>query len=413
MALERLSTQTYLLQSSQQNKRPPDFDKIRLEAASVFECLQEGLHVTCRVPHRVGLYLELEKDDTNRSSPGGISSESEAFRIVMYHELQPGMQRVPWAMEEAEVRLIDTMNSPLENQSFDSLSNNRPAQAGARRTTIQIREPLRVADSNTLPIRSPSNASDRQQNLTKIQDLCESMHRYRAMDRGACLGYIVGRSSFSRHGLYWPRQRLLDRTMTLSLAHILGGRPDQFGCKLRHADAHWLGASLASAMLRLYDTPWMPKEWSTKDIMLVSQNGRLLSHHPFISRQFYGSTKHHRNSFRSSSMAQLVIRNPALYRLGILLIELCMDKPMHELHLSREVNPDGTAHELSDYIASYRLLEQQEIRDRFGGRWSEAVYRCLSCSVSKPSLQDLDLRREFYNGVVLELEEAYRQFCNR
>lgn len=228
------------------------------------------------------------------------------------------------------------------------------------------------------------------------------------MELGTCLGYVACTCTHHRHEIYWPDQRLLDESNTLSLADILQ-KSTKAGPRLRHAHAHRIAVSVASAVLRLHDTPWMPKPWNKGDILLMSRDGKVLSDRPYISRSLQAASSTGSSSATQPGiLARSVIRNPTLFRLGILLIELCMGLPMHELHMPEDLDENGKVHELSDHHTASRLLDLEEIRDQFGKRWSEVVWHCIFCP--KPSLQNIDLRRDIYTNVILELQEASRQF---
>lgn len=108
----------------------------------------------------------------------------------------------------------------------------------------------------------------------------------------------------------------------------------------------------------------------------------------------------------------MLIKNRTLFSLGIVLIELCMGKPMQELREPDELNPDGTENDFSDFQTADRLLEMEVISDKFGKRWSDVVRRCIHCDVdeAKKSLEDVGFRKAVYNKILVELEEDYKQF---
>lgn len=233
------------------------------------------------------------------------------------------------------------------------------------------------------------------------------------MQCGICLGYMMGITSSHRHGLYWPKDRLLDpSSLTVStLADVL--EAGKSGPKLTNADAHRLAVPLASWMLRLHDTPWLLSSWGKGDISLIQQNGKFLTEHAFITQSLKpASIAGKACSGQQGRIATIVIRNPTLFSLGIILIELCMGRTIDELQEAGELNPDGTKHEMSDFETADRLLRMDEISDRFGQRWSDVVRRCIYCDLnqSKVSLEDKAFRSAVHNDIVAELEEDYRQF---
>jgi hypothetical protein len=105
------------------------------------------------------------------------------------------------------------------------------------------------------------------------------------------------------------------------------------------------------------------------------QNSKVLAEHPFVSRQLDNTAVAALDTFLSAA----IIRNKTLYTLGIVLTELCIGKPIDELSIPDELNVDGTKNDLSDYLTVSRLLDKEEISDRFRRRWSDVVRRCIFC----------------------------------
>lgn len=209
-----------------------------------------------------------------------------------------------------------------------------------------------------------------------------------------------------------PPRHLDTSTLTVStLANILD--QGKTGRKLTNADAHRLAVPLASWMLRLHDTPWLLSTWGKSDITLIQQNGKVLAEHAFITQSLKSAARAPvASSAGQGAIATLLIRNPTLFALGIVLIELCMGQTLDGLQQPDELNADGTKHELSDFQTANRLLEMGEISDRFGQRWSDVVRRCIRCDLnqSKVSLEDSAFRSAVHNDIVAVLEKEYQQF---
>jgi hypothetical protein len=228
---------------------------------------------------------------------------------------------------------------------------------------------------------------------------------------GTCLGYLAGKSSDDRHGIFGPNERLIDSASpSVETLISLLEQPARPGC-WTNADARRLAVPLAAGVLRLHDTPWLSKTWENRQISIFRCNGRLLADHPFASTGLT-SAPLPTSIVPDTSIAARVIRNHTLFTLGIMLIEMCMGKPMHELHKPSELKVDGTKHDLSDYQAATRLLDMEEVSDRFGQRWSNVARRCIYCDLNqaRTSFEDVGFQQAVYNEVFAELEEERRQF---
>jgi hypothetical protein len=394
--LHRLSEHTRTLQVSSQYRRIPDFAKIRSSAASIFGSLRKGLQVSCVASHKASIYLGLSADwpDPPSVSPG--EDDSLLFRIVLHHDVVDCKQKAPpWSVQEAEIRIIEAVPADaLQASILPSVSLCTPKQ----RPTVGFTLPTRP-DPQLIPAKG----------LTEIQDLCGSLHGMLSAECGTCLGYIRAHSSADRHGLYQPKKKLIDTTplSAESLTNLLG-RSTLPICKWTNADARRLAVPLAAGVLRLHDTPWLGATWSDKDITVMFQNGKVLAEHPFVSGQLNNTAV----VTPDPSFIAAVIRNKTLFTLGIVLTELCMGKPMDELSIPGELNADGTKHDLSDYLTVSRLLNLEEISNKFGRRWSDVVRRCIYCDFnhSKTSLDDAGFLKAVYHGVLVELEVEHRQF---
>ena len=176
-------------------------------------------------------------------------------------------------------------------------------------------------------------------------------------------------------------------------------------------DRYGLAAAAAWAILYLSCTPWLNNPWERQqvNVFLESTNaGReKLSRNPCISYLFETqptlSSLSSVDRFNSSQ-----IRNRTLFSLGILLIELCINKPFEEFQPRGPVG--STATTMSD---DFRIAESKidEVYNQAGDSYGYAVQRCLRCEfpgrdVTK-SLDFSTFRRHFYNSVVAPVQATY------
>jgi hypothetical protein len=127
-------------------------------------------------------------------------------------------------------------------------------------------------------------------------------------------------------------------------------------------------------------------------MFIQSTNGPLYAQ-PFISKTFsaeVGSDPQRLDSYWSNYRT---IRNPTLFALGVLLIELCLGKPLEELKLPTELNADGSTSPLFDWTTADRLVEDVYLEG--GSRYGDAVRHCVRCDFDRrgASLEDEDFRQ--------------------
>lgn len=368
----------------------PDFQSMKESAASMFHTIQRALHIRCRASHRASICVEAVEKDSEPQKESTRKENREAYRVILHHDQTLA---VPWTLEETEFRLIGTAGTGSKETPMLAKTSVGPVKKAHFHSTAQSR----TADHS---LATAATAS-----LSEIQDLCEGIGRLRSQRCGMCMGVLS--SAQHQHGLYRPQELLLD-SPSLSI-HTLSEliKHQAQGVTITNADARQLAVALATGMLRLHDTPWLMRSWTGSDISLLIRDAKVLATHPFISQDLHAQT--------SQSAADLpqttsrIIRSPMLFSLGILLIEICMEKPIDELRHADEVNADRT---LSDYLTTKRLVDSEEISNRFGQRWSDVVRRCIHCDLNqaKSSLEDADFRCAVYHEIYAKLEEERRHF---
>ena len=410
-ALSKLTDQsTALAPTRTSRKRLPDFQKIRNCASSMYSTLQKGLGGTCVGSHKASLYMKpIENEKNSATNVYAKGSDEVAFRVVLHHELKAQSQAT-WAIEEAEIRLLDSIMASAAQRPVAILT---PPNLSKGQKILRFQDPdppAKAANS------APASASS-QKDVEEIIDLCASIQRLRAMQCEMCLGYLRDAQNARRHGLFWPRKRLVDKSSyeSLSLGAVLADQTQSSGVKLSVADSRRLALSLAMGTLRLHDTPWLGKRWDRNDITLLKQNGKILADNPFVSMDLPSTNALQvpRPTRTPSFSYCAAVGNDTLFALGVVLIELCMEKPLDQLATAEDLNPDGTKHAASDFFTANRLLD--DVYDRAGAKYGDAVRRCIRCEFDhrKPSLEDDSFCKSVYDNVVMVLDEDVRQFFSR
>ncbi|KGO69637.1 hypothetical protein PEX1_091460 [Penicillium expansum] len=172
-----------------------------------------------------------------------------------------------------------------------------------------------------------------------------------------------------------------------------------------------IAASTAWSVLHLSGSPWLGHHWDEKQANIFlekNQGGReILSRYPCASYTFLPPT----------SPEQLVatdfdhlIPNKTVFTLGILLIELCINKSFAECRQTGEsVTPASL---LDDYKAA--LSKLNEVYRVAGDSYGYATERCVKFAFQGPdSYQDFTFskfRQQFYDAVVAPVQATYLAF---
>jgi len=151
----------------------------------------------------------------------------------------------------------------------------------------------------------------------------------------------------------------------------------------------------------LYDTPWLPKEWSLDDVyMEPGDPTRLYRKHVFTrSSSKAKSTDHHPNRVS-------VVDNENLFCLAVALLELTFGAPLSNFH-------DGAASQqigekLARLITAKRLTRL--IRQHEQERFASVIIKCMNPPSSSPteydfSFENESFRRQFIKDVLMPLYE--------
>jgi hypothetical protein len=104
----------------------------------------------------------------------------------------------------------------------------------------------------------------------------------------------------------------------------------------------------------------------------------------------------------STPRNRTLIRNPILFGLGVMFLELAYEAPLRSLE--KKVDVDLREERNTDYYIADRV--HLAASTLLGGRYAEVARKCVHCDFGCGSdLNDVRLQEVFYREVVEELEE--------
>jgi hypothetical protein len=169
-----------------------------------------------------------------------------------------------------------------------------------------------------------------------------------------------------------------------------------------------IAASTAWSVLHLSGSPWLGNHWDEKQaiIFLESMQGKreVLSRNPCASCVFPSPTTPAEPPTNEFSH---IIPNRTVFALGILLIELCINKSFAEI---RQTNGSAIpASLLDDYQTAVIMLD--EVYRTAGDSYGDATTRCVKLEFQGRDLyKDFDFsqfRQQFYDAVVAPVQATY------
>ncbi|RYP52481.1 hypothetical protein DL768_002308 [Monosporascus sp. mg162] len=172
-----------------------------------------------------------------------------------------------------------------------------------------------------------------------------------------------------------------------------------------------IATSVAWSVLHLSGTPWLGGYWDEKQANIFlekSQDAReVLSRHPCISCVFPSRTVPEEPL---TSDFKHLIPNRTVFALGILLIELCINKTL--TRIQQEDENATPASLLDKYQAALGQLD--EVYRLAGDSYGYAAERCVKFSFLGRDLhKDFDIsqfRQQFYEAVVAPVQATYLMF---
>jgi hypothetical protein len=223
-----------------------------------------------------------------------------------------------------------------------------------------------------------------------------------------CIGILQNKSVF-KHFIYPSQatQHSVNRGTSLDEA-LMAAKTSQY--RIPIIDKLRLAKLLALAVLQFHSTPWLREKWRSRDVYFYSSED--LSPNslqaPYLSARFSkdsGVAK--RQCEQASSESSLSLApNVTLFSLGVVLLELGFEAPIHALQRPEDLK-DGVANEYSDYWTARRL--SKTVSSTLNSTYGKLVNKCLYCDFGlggSYELENVDLQKAFFRDVVCGLDRC-------
>ncbi|KAF5568403.1 hypothetical protein FPHYL_2787 [Fusarium phyllophilum] len=237
---------------------------------------------------------------------------------------------------------------------------------------------------------------------TSPLDLCLTLKKAH-QERPACYGHLIDKECSYRHFQVCPLGPVIDSDgrSIVTLEDVLEGKR---GLRplISLAEKVRLALVIASSVLQLSKTPWLPEALTPKNIHFFRRGNMLSYEHPFLQRRLPECSLKRRNNTADNRDYSLS-SNPTLLALGMLLLEIILGSSLKQLRLPDEKGPDDDG-VIQDLTLANRMLEQRVAL--INPVYKAVVERCIGCTDSK-ELDEDDFRQTVYNGVVMELEATW------
>ena len=163
-----------------------------------------------------------------------------------------------------------------------------------------------------------------------------------------------------------------------------------------------LAKMLATAVLQYHATPWLQLSWRSDDILFFSIKEDIrMQKRPDLSAP-YINTKIHGNAIQVRDQPRSVMaRNPILFSLGVVLLEIAHGASLESLKLPCDAD-NGQLH--CEFFTARRLAKTK--RTNMGTVYDDIVEQLVECVFPHGGdLNNPELQATFYDDVICPLDE--------
>lgn len=175
-----------------------------------------------------------------------------------------------------------------------------------------------------------------------------------------------------------------------------------------------LAKQLAMALLSFHATPWLKSSWSSSDVYFYGVNSLQPEMStdiqiPYVNVAVKGP--HHPITRSTTLPSRTFAPNPFLFGLGVMLLEIAFESPLHALHRPIDL---GIAQDdqHTEFFTAKRVSRTAPAP--LGERYAKILRKCLQCDFGHgDDLGDSGLQERVYCDVINELdilEELLRKF---
>ncbi|KAF6803916.1 hypothetical protein CMUS01_14972 [Colletotrichum musicola] len=373
-------------------------------SGSVYRALVSSLQCSCS--HRLHLGLASRSVDIPHGEADDGVIQRLSFRLAVTFETidkESINANVSW--EEVLVRAL-----PKETICSVTPSGSNPQVTGVKKKLVSFavtqsssNTPTGVAQRTATMVvqKTVSSSSPGVGNsMAKLDEhinLCASIRRSQKQKALDCYGMIRDRTPQAPRDFYvYPKQSSSSDGQTwsiVSLREVLE-RPLLYPHMSYTAKLH-LAAMISSSFLQLHQTPWLPDDLCSSNILFLKKGVDVDYEHAFVLR------RQPEGGHKASSKAN-VRTSSTLRSLGILLLELRLGGTLESFRIPYEKSVGDERNPTYDSMVVDRLLDRN---DKVGENYALAVRCCVWGDFGRQiDLDNDDFREEMYEKVVALLE---------
>lgn len=367
------STQLEPVKVERINKFQSEYwQNIRDQAERLFDSLSSRFLPCARThPHQANLRLEIRKD---RAAEGDATKFTFLLTFEKHSHL---VSAPPWDWRDVEIRSY---------QLAETASAVTTPTDQAPRKIAHFVPSITVSSSS----RPPIACSPISELAANIDSLCRAL--VTTPQRDCCLGVLEDKAW--QHHVY----SVIGPASKAQISEAVSLNDIIYGARgIAPRQKCMLALILASSVLQLYDTPWLPRAWKMENIFFLKNHGG----HP-IPSQFYVSQTFKSPQDAATDKGRGLIKNDMVFALGVALLELSYGANILAFKEPRDLSDDVTEFSIANRLA-------RELNNYESENYARAVLRCITCTFDTFAFDfnDREFREAFYQAVVVPLQDDY------
>lgn len=316
-------------------------------------------------------------------------------------------------------KATDSLRISIETLHESRLSTSRASPTGSTRQALELALETAIRHTSQ-PIRSTQSCSNPQemsnaevaavlQDLCTIPNLCHYLGKQPSDASTNCVGFLQTTDTF-KHLIYVPQSRVPEESVLKTLEDaLIATRSNSERIPL--PEKFSLAKNLARAVLHFRSTPWMNKDWRSRDIVFLGSKDFAQDSlgPPFLKAivKIRSDENNRQPEFSQSAgppnnpHPRSLVRNQTFYSLGVMLIELAYDSPLQDLQIPEDEQGDL----YTCYWTATRLADR--LWRELGPKYADAVKTCLYGGFGASiQFDDTDGQDLFFSEVVHKLEQC-------
>ncbi|KAJ6144078.1 hypothetical protein N7471_003531 [Penicillium samsonianum] len=394
----RLSEESKIAKTPKGRREFQHFRIVQQAACSLYDAL--GTACNAHSVHDVHLSLQPDLNETR-----------VRFNVAfIQNPMVPG--KAVWINVESTIKSSEPSSQPVSTSSSRGHSSlKRPRQLNEAHCppTSRKRVQFRLLPG---PLQSvcPEEPIIGIPNLYLQRNFCTVVERsLHQKECNGCIG-LLGDNDICKHLAYMGNQtNSMTASTSLSQLISLSGTDSTGGMGLYERVR--LARYLATAVLYYHSTPWLNKAWRSDDVQFFGYHDSLLQQAQHVLPYMTTSIRAPNSSMRShprSSDYHHIIRNPVLFGLGVMFLELAYQAPLRTLQQPVDLKK-GETQGFADYFTAHRLVDDSY--RMVSKSFKIIINKCLHCDFGHDSdFASPALQEAFYRDVITGLENLEKVF---